>query len=445
MKVAVLKETFPGERRVAVTPGSVPALVKAGLEVVVEAGAGEAAGYPDPLYTEKGATIADSREAAWAADVLVQVRGLGANPAGCRADIARLRRGQIVIAMCDPLGAAEAVRDAAVTGAAVFALEMIPRITRAQSMDVLSSMATIAGYRAVLLAAGELPRMFPMITYAAGMLRPARVFVIGAGVAGLRAIATAKALGAAVQAHDIRPTSREEVQSVGARFVELVIAGETQDKGGYAKALTEADYQRQRDLIADVCKDSDVVITTAAIPGRKSPLLVTAAAVERMPRGAVIVDLGAERGGNCELTKADQRVVAHGVTILGPTNLPAEVPGHASEMLSNNLLKLLLHIGKGGKIDLDADDEIIRETLVAKGGEVVNARLRSILGLAPLAAVETPTATGEGVKTEGKLSGTATAFKDDTVNVGDLTDGTQPSSGPPADDASPGQSKEEPS
>ncbi|MEQ8786130.1 MAG: Re/Si-specific NAD(P)(+) transhydrogenase subunit alpha [Pirellulaceae bacterium] len=422
MKVAVLKETFPGERRVALVPGSVPQLVKAGLEVVVEQGAGQAAGYPDTAYVAKGATIVEGREAALGADVLLQVRALGANQPQTSQEIGRLRPGQIVLAMCDPLGAAEEVRQAADTGAAVFALEMIPRITRAQSMDVLSSMATIAGYRAVLLAAYELPRMLPMITYAAGMLRPARVFIVGAGVAGLRAIATAKALGAAVQAHDIRPTSREEVQSVGAKFVELKIEGETQDKGGYAKALTEADYQRQRELIADVAAESDVVITTAAIPGRQSPLLVTAAAVERMPQGAVIIDLGAERGGNCELTQADQRVEAHGVTILGPTNLPAEIPGHASEMFSSNLTKLLTYIVKDGKIDLDADDEIIRDTLVAKGGEVTNARLRGILNLPPLEK-PAPPASSEEKSSEDKLTGTASSFSDDTLNVGDLGGG----------------------
>jgi NAD(P) transhydrogenase subunit alpha len=416
MKVAVLKETFPGERRVALVPAGVPQLTKAGFAVVVEPGAGEASGFADAAYADKGASLASSREAAFAADVLLQVRGLGANPHSGRDDVGRLRKNQILIAMCDPLGSAEMVKDAAQTGAAVFALEMIPRITRAQSMDVLSSMATIAGYRAVLLAAFELPRMFPMITYAAGMLRPARVFVIGAGVAGLRAIATAKALGAAVQGHDIRPTSREEVQSVGARFVELKLEGETQDKGGYAKALTEADYQRQRDLIADVAAESDVVITTAAIPGRKSPLLVTAAAVERMPRGGVIVDLGAERGGNCELTRSDERVIAHGVTILGPTNLPSEVPGHASEMLSNNLVKLLLHIGKNGKIDVDADDEIVRETLVAKGGEVTSGRLRGILGLSTLEPQS------KSQTAEDKLSGTTAKFGDATLDVGDLSD-----------------------
>jgi NAD(P) transhydrogenase subunit alpha len=415
MKVAVLKETFPGERRVALVPGGAAPLAKVGLEVVVERGAGEAAGFADQAYVDKGATIVDGRDAALAADVLLRVRALGANQPQSSGEIQQLRSGQIVLAMCDPLGEADSVRQAAETGAAVFALEMIPRITRAQSMDVLSAMATIAGYRAVLRAAYELPRMLPMITYAAGMLRPARVFVIGAGVAGLRAIATAKALGAAVQAHDIRPTSREEVQSVGAKFVELKIEGETQDKGGYAKALTEADYQRQRELIADVASESDVVITTAAIPGRKSPLLVTSSAVERMPRGAVIVDLAAERGGNCELSKADERVEAHGVTILGPTNLPSEVPDHASQMFSSNLVKLLSHIVKDGRIDLDADDEIIQDTLVAKGGEVVNARLRDILGLPPLEKPE---------PAEDKLTGTMSGVGDDTLNVGDLSGGS---------------------
>jgi NAD(P) transhydrogenase subunit alpha len=386
MILAALKETFPGERRVALVPAVAAALTKKGVEVVIEEGAGRAAGFTDEQYVAKGARLAASRKEAFSiADVLVQVRMLSANQSNAQRDLAGARSGQVVMAMCDPLGSFEEFREVAPTGVTFLALELIPRITRAQSMDVLSSMATIAGYRAVLLAAMELPKMVPMITYAAGMLRPARVFVIGAGVAGLRAIATAKSLGAAVQAHDIRPGSKEEVQSVGAKFVELSIAGETQDAGGYAKKLTDADYDRQRDLIANVSRESDVVITTAAIPGRKSPLLITANAVRGMSPGSVIVDLAAERGGNCELTLADERVHESGVTILGPTNLPSDVPTHASEMFANNVAKFVFNMLDGqGKLNLNASDEIVAGTLVTMGGQVVHPRIRELLGLEPL-------------------------------------------------------------
>lgn len=389
MILAALKETYPGERRVAMVPSVVGQLAKKGIDVVIETGAGAAAGFPDELYESKGARVVGSRRDAFeAADVAARVRLLGANGEHGKEDLAPSRSGQVVLGMCDPLGEPEAFRAAAATGAQVFALELIPRITRAQSMDVLSSMATVAGYRAVLLAAVELPKLFPMVTYAAGMLRPAHVFVIGAGVAGLRAIATAKQLGAVVHGHDIRPTSREEVESVGAKFVELPLEGETQDAGGYAKQLTEADYERQREIIAEQCAGSDVVITTAAIPGRRSPLLVTADAVRRMAPGAVIVDLAAERGGNCELTKADERVVEHGVTILGPTNLPSETPAHASEMFANNVAKFLLNMSDDGQLQVDREDEIVAGTLVTCDGEVVHPRIRELLGMEPMAAKE---------------------------------------------------------
>ena len=385
MIVAALQETFPGERRVALTPSVVPALVKKGINVVVESNAGLAAGFTDEQYTAKGASIVDRVVAFETADVIARVRLLGANGTRGGDDLALARSGQVVLGMCDPLGSPAALRDAAKSGVTLFAMELIPRITRAQSMDVLSSMATIAGYRAVLVGAMELPKMFPMVSYAAGMLRPSKVFVIGAGVAGLRAIATAKQLGAAVSAHDIRPTSREECQSVGAKFVELPIEGPTQDAGGYARQLTEADYERQRQVIADACAESDVVVSTAAIPGRKSPLLITAEAVRRMSPGSVIIDLGAERGGNCALTKADERIVEHGVTILGPTNLPSDVPLHASEMYANNVVKFLLNMtDKEGKLNINTTDEIVAGTLVTLGGELVNERIRSLVQLPPL-------------------------------------------------------------
>lgn len=385
MLIGVPRETFPNERRVALSPAVLPALTKVGLSVVLEAGAGVAAGFLDAEYTAKGACIG-SRAEALAADVVVQVRTAGANAVTGPADWATFRTGQTVIGMCDPLGAAEAVAELAKRGVNLFALEMVPRITRAQSMDVLSSMATVSGYRAVLLAAMALPRMFPMLMSAAGTLPAVKVLILGAGVAGLQAIATARRLGAVVQAYDVRSAVKEQIQSLGAKFVELPLeAGQAEDKGGYAKALGEEFYNRQRALLGDVVAASDVVIATAAIPGQKSPLLVTKAAVERMPAGSVIVDLAAERGGNCEVTKADETVIHHGVTILGPTNLPSEVPHDASLMFGKNVATLLAHIVKDGKVRLDADDEIIRETLVASGGQVTHPRIREKLGLAPAA------------------------------------------------------------
>jgi NAD(P) transhydrogenase subunit alpha len=359
--------------------------MKAGLEILVETGAGTAACFDDAQYRDQGAQIVQDRTELAAADAVVQIRSLGANPDQGRGDLDLFRSGQVVLGMCDPLGNPQAIAELAETGISLFALEMVPRITRAQSMDVLSSMATIAGYQAVLLSAVELPKMFPMMMTAAGTLSAARVFVIGAGVAGLQAIATARRLGAVVQAYDVRPACREQVESLGARFVELELeTGDSEDKGGYAKALGDDFYQKQRALMADIVSGSDIVITTAAIPGKPSPLLITAEAVERMPAGGVIVDLAAERGGNCELSQADQRVVEHGVTILGPTNLPAEIPNHASQMFSNNVTAFLLHLTNEGKLALDLQDEIVQGTLAAHDGLVVNGRLREILELPPL-------------------------------------------------------------
>jgi len=387
MKIAVIKETFPGERRVALIPAVLSQLSKSGIEVLVERGAGEAAGFSDEQYQEKGAQIVATRDEAFAADGIVQVRSLGANPNAGRADLDLVRDRQLVVGTCDPLGNPDAIRDMASHGATLLALELIPRITRAQSMDVLSSMATIAGYRAVLLAAAELPKMFPLMMTAAGTISPARVFVIGAGVAGLQAIATSRRLGAVVHAYDVRPAVREHVESLGAKFVELSLeAGESEDKGGYAKAMGEEFYTKQRELMAEVVAESDVVITTAAIPGRQSPLLITAAAVEGMESGSVIIDLAAERGGNCELSKADERSEEHGVTILGPTNLPAEIPYHASQMFSKNMATLLVHLVKDGELNLDMQDEINSGTTVARGGEVVHGRIRELLGLEALAS-----------------------------------------------------------
>ena len=385
MQVAVSRETHPGERRVALTPAVVPSLIKAGLEVLVQAGAGEAAGFLDAEYVEKGARIVSTREEVFAAECVLQVRCFGANQEHGRADLELIKKGQILVGTCDPLGAAEAAQEIADRGATLFALELIPRITRAQSMDVLSSQATVAGYRAVLLAAEALPKMFPMMMTAAGTIKAAHVFIIGAGVAGLQAIASSRKLGGVVSAYDVRPAVKEQVESLGAKFVELELETESAEgKGGYAKAMDEEFYKKQRELMARVVAENDVVITTAAIPGRQSPLLVTADAVKGMKRGSVIVDLAAERGGNCELSQADKTVVEHGVTILGPTNLPGEVPRDASSMFGKNVATLLLHLCDEGTLKLDLDDEITRETMATHDGQVTNARMRGILGQEPL-------------------------------------------------------------
>jgi NAD(P) transhydrogenase subunit alpha len=383
MKIGVPVEKFPGERRVALVPASIASLKKAGLDVVIEQGAGDEAGFPDGTYKEKGAQIVPTRADVFSqSDVVLQVRMAGAAGDQARADFPLMRAGQVVIGMGDPLGAPEAARELAARGVTAFALELIPRITRAQSMDVLSSMATIGGYKAVLLAASYLPRMFPLLTTAAGTITPAHVFIVGVGVAGLQAIATARKLGAVVEAYDVRPAVKEQVQSVGAKFVELPLeTGEAEDKGGYAKAQDESFYQRQRAMMARVVAANDVVITTAVVPGKKAPVLVTADMVRGMAPGSVIVDLAAERGGNCELTRADQTVVEKGITILGPTNLPSTVPYHASQMYAKNITTFLLHLVKDGNVKVDTSDEITRETLVTQGGEVVNPRMRQVLGL----------------------------------------------------------------
>jgi H+-translocating NAD(P) transhydrogenase subunit alpha len=377
MKVGIPKETWPGETRVAVVPAAVAGLVKAGLEVAVEQDAGTAAGFPDDAYRAQGAAIVSRADIFRTSDVLLQVRATPGDPA-------LLRRGQAVIGFADPLGAPQGVRDIAATGATLLSMELMPRITRAQSMDALSSMATIAGYKAVLLAATTLPRMFPMLMTAAGTVSPARVFIMGAGVAGLQAISTARRLGAKVEAYDVRPAVKEQVQSLGARFVELPIeSGDAEDKGGYAKAQDEAFYERQRKMMLKVVAASDVVITTALIPGRKAPILLTTEMVEAMAPGSVIVDLAAERGGNCELTRPDEIVVHRGVTILGPSNPPALVPYHASQMYSKNITTFLTHLlGKDGaqqpELPINPDDEITRETLLTRGGEVVHPRVREL-------------------------------------------------------------------
>ena len=390
MIVGVPREIFPGERRVALVPGVLPALAKAGLEVVVEAGAGVEAGYADAEYESKGAKILPRREDVFSsADIIVQVLGYGSNDRTGRADLPLLKRGQVLIGFLRPLGDVHTLEELAASGVTSFSVELMPRITRAQNMDALSSMATICGYKAVLIGADKLPKLFPMLTTAAGTITPSRVLVIGAGVAGLQAIATARRLGAVVSAYDLRPVVKEQVQSLGGRFVELPIeAADAQDAGGYAKAQDESFYQKQRELLGKVVAESDVVITTAVIPGKKSPVLVTKDMVEKMTLGSVIVDLAAERGGNCELTRSEEIIVAHGVTIVGTINLASSVPYHASQMYAKNLTNFLLHIVKDGKLALNLEDEIARSTLVTQSGEVVNPRLREFFNLPALAAAQ---------------------------------------------------------
>ena len=385
MRIAVPKEACPQERRVALTPQAVTQLSKIGHDVSVETGAGTAAGFPDDSYERAGAEIVAGRAQLFeGADVIVQVRGFGADEAGGKADLAHFKSGQISIAQQDPLWAPQLTRELATTGVTVLALETIPRISRAQSMDVLSSMATTAGYKAVLIAALELPQMFPMLMTAAGTVTAAKVLIMGAGVAGLQAIATARRLGAVVQGYDIRPAASEQIRSLGAKAVELQLdTAESEDAGGYAKAQGDDFNRRQQELLAEVVADCDVVITTAAIPGAKSPILVTTAMVERMRPGSVIVDLAAERGGNCELTRADERVEHGGVIILGPTDLPSQVAHDGSAMFANNITSLIKHLTEDGQIVLDLEDEITRDTLVARDGEVLHPRMREKLGLEP--------------------------------------------------------------
>jgi NAD(P) transhydrogenase subunit alpha len=379
--IGLPRETFPGEERVGLSPAVVPALVKAGWTVTVEEGAGSAAGFPDATFEERGATVV-SRDRAFEAPVLVQVRTPGANPVQGQADLSRYRGGQAVVGLADPLDARPPLLDLAARGAVVFALELMPRSTRAQAMDVLSSQATIAGYKAVLLAAESLPKIFPMLTTAAGTIAPARVLVIGAGVAGLQAIATARRLGGVVQAYDVRQAAREEVESLGARFVELPLnPGDAEDASGYAKALGEAFYRRQQELLGEVVSRHDVVICTALIPGKPAPVLVTEDAVRAMAPGSVVVDLAAERGGNCAVTRAGETVSVGEVTVMGPTNLAATVPQHASQMYAKNVTAFLLLALKDGLAEdgsgpvLDMDDPIVAQTLVCRGGTVTNQRV----------------------------------------------------------------------
>ena len=386
MVIGVPKESYPEERRVALTPAVVPGLIQSGLKVLVEAGAGTASGYADEDYKKSGAEIIQSRREIFsAADIIVQVLALNANPPAGSSDLALMRPRQALIAFLRPLAAQDnnisALAKSRVTG---FAVELMPRITRAQSMDALSSMSTVVGYKAVLAAAEALPKMFPMLMTAAGTIKPARIFVIGAGIVGLQAIATARRLGAVVQAYDVRPAVKQEVESLGARFVEIPLeTGEGEKAGGYAKAQEESFYRRQQELLTEAIAESDVVITAAVVPGRKAPVLVTEEMVKQMAAGSVIVDLAAEQGGNCALSNAGENVVRHGVTIMSPINIASTVPFHASQLYAKNLSTFLLYLIKDGQLRLERDDPIIRDTLITYDGEIVNERIREFLQLPP--------------------------------------------------------------
>ncbi len=383
MIIGVPKEVAAGERRVALVPDAVRLLARDGLELWVEAGAGAAAGFDDAAYEAAGARIqADARTVLGCGGVVLKVQGPCRRADGSD-EVDDLAEGSILVSFLKPLDELGLARRLAARKVTAFAMELMPRITRAQSMDALSSMSNLAGYRAVLVGAVALPRIFPMMTTAAGTIAPAHVFVVGAGVAGLQACATAKRLGAVVEAYDTRPAVREQVESVGARFVELDIqAGEAEDSGGYAKAQSEAFYAQQRELMAKRVARNDLVITTALVPGQRAPVLIDEDAVRGMRPGSVIVDLAAEKGGNCVLTQPDQEVRAHGVTILGPTNLPSEVPANASQMYSKNLTTFLAHLRQDDELQIDLGDEITSGALLAHQGEIANARVRELAAAA---------------------------------------------------------------
>jgi NAD(P) transhydrogenase subunit alpha len=369
MIVGVPKESVPGERRVALVPELVPKLARAGLEVLVQPGAGAAAGFPDPAYGETGARLEPD---VWArADILLKVQPPGDE------EIGRIREGATLIGFLQPYANAAAINALAARRVTAFAMELMPRVTRAQSMDALSAMSTVSGYKAVLIAAGHLPKFFPLLMTAAGTVTPARVFVIGAGVAGLQAIGTAKRLGAVVEAYDTRPVVKEQVESLGARFVELGLeAKDAEAKTGYARAQSEEFYEKQRQMMMKSVSAADVVIPTALVPGKRAPVLITEEMVRGMRPGSVVVDLAAEQGGNCALTEPGREVVKHGVVICGPTNLPGTVPFHASQMYARTVTTYLAHLVKDGRIHLDLTDELTRGPLVTHQGEVVHEAVK---------------------------------------------------------------------
>lgn len=367
----------------ALTPAVVPSLTQIGLRVLVEAGAAIEAGYLDRDYEKAGATLVSSRREIFSsADLVVQVLALSANPPAGLADLALMRPDQTLVAFLRPLAANDNIAALSRAGVTAFSLELMPRITRAQSMDALSSMSTVVGYKSVLAAAEALPKMFPMLMTAAGTINPARIFVIGAGILGLQAIATARRLGAVVKAYDVRPAVKQEVESLGARFVELPLeTGEDEKAGGYAKAKEESFYLRQQELLTGVVAESDVVIAAAVVPGRRAPVLITGEMVEKMAPGSVIVDLAGEQGGNCAVSVAGETVSHHGVTIMSPINIASTVPFHASQMFAKNMSAFLRHIAKDGQLRLDRDDQIIADTLVTHQGRIVNSRIREFLQL----------------------------------------------------------------
>jgi len=399
MIVGVPRETYPGERRVALIPSLAKRLMQAEHEVWVESGAGDEAGHPDDAFESQGAQIQSRDEIFQGADIIAQVRGLGANRDAGREDLDRLREGQGLIAMMDPLSEPDSARELSEQGVTSYAMELMPRISRAQSMDALSSQANIGGYKSVLLAADALPKIFPMMMTAAGTITPARAFVVGAGVAGLQAIATARRLGSVVKSYDIRPEVKEQVESLGAKFVELEL--ETDDasgEGGYAQAMDEEFYRKQREMMNEVVAESDVVVTTAAVPGKEAPILVTEEMVQGMAPGSVLVDLAAERGGNCDLTEPGQNVEAHGVTVIGPENLPSSVPKHASQMYASNVVNFLEHLlDHGGLDDPDTEDQIVHDTMLTRDGLVVHETVRELLGDAP---AETASASADDAPTD---------------------------------------------
>jgi len=379
MLIGVPKETYPNEKRVSLVPADVQRLRKKGLEVLVESTAGEEAGFRDEEYVSAGARIVSRQEVFERAEVILKVRGLAADKEGFLAE-KEAYRDKVVLGFLEPFSIGDLLEELRDSGVTALAVELIPRITRAQSMDALSSMATVAGYRAVLIGASLLPKMFPMLMTAAGTILPAKVFVVGAGVAGLQAIATARRLGAVVQAYDIRPAAKEQVLSLGAKFVELGLESETaEDRGGYARAMDEEFYRKQREMMKAVVAESDVVVTTASVPGKRAPVLITEDMVKGMRQGSVIVDLAAERGGNCELTVPGRTVEKHGVRIVGAVNLPSEIPHDASQMYSRNLTNLLGLMVEEGKLVLDKEDEILREILLLKNGELVNNKIKDFL------------------------------------------------------------------
>jgi NAD(P) transhydrogenase subunit alpha len=369
--VGVLKEATP-ERRVAAVPRVIDLLKKSGAETWIERGAGAESGFTDDDYSAKGVHVGSVDEVCKNAQILLHVR-VPQEPAAAN---------QIAIGFCDPLSDPAIATRYAQAHATLFSMEFVPRITRAQSMDALSSMASIAGYKAVLIAANALPKLFPMMTTAAGTMPPARVLIIGAGVAGLQAIATARRLGAVVSGYDVRVAVKEQIESLGAKFVNITIDEKGEGEGGYAKALSEDAIRKQCEQMTGVIREQDVIVTTAAVPGKKAPILVTREMVHAMMPGSVIVDLAAERGGNCEVTRPGETVIEHGVSVLGPLNVASTVPRHASEMYARNIVTFLKNmITKDGQLNIDLSDEITRDTLIARDGEVVNAKVQALLGV----------------------------------------------------------------